>query len=193
MRIPRYKKIVVTFLTLIPSLTPYLGIIFSVMCLYCSLGLQIFGGLVYEDNPKLEGTKLKDNDYLVFNFNDYPTGMVTLFNLMVMGNWQDWMESYVQITGTSWVLLYFISFYVITVLLLVNLVVAFVLEAFFAEAELESNGVDEESNQVANEDTKKESSRPKRIRSTARNGRVQMLLHHMLSAELEKTQCDGEK
>ena len=26
------------------------------------------------------------------NFNDYPNGMVTLFNLLVMGNWQAWME-----------------------------------------------------------------------------------------------------
>lgn len=188
MRIPRYRKIIATFFTLIPSLTPYLGIIFCVMCLYCSLGLQLFGGLVHVDNPKLEGTSLEDNDYLFFNFNDYPSGMVTLFNLMVMGNWQIWMESYVQITGTSWALLYFISFYVITVLLLVNLVVAFVLEAFFAETELESNDGDEETDQ----DSKKESSRPKRIRSTARSGRVQKLLHHMLSAELEKTHCDGE-
>lgn len=30
--------------------------------------------------------------YLLFNFNDYPNGMVTLFNLLVMGNWQVWME-----------------------------------------------------------------------------------------------------
>ena len=30
--------------------------------------------------------------YLLFNFNDYPSGMVTLFNLLVMGNWQIWME-----------------------------------------------------------------------------------------------------
>jgi hypothetical protein len=30
--------------------------------------------------------------YLLFNFNDYPSGMVTLFNLLVMGNWQVWME-----------------------------------------------------------------------------------------------------
>lgn len=141
---------------------------------------------MYAGNPKLEGTSFKDDDYVFFNFNDYPSGMVTLFNLLVMGNWQIWMEGYVQITGTSWALLYFISFYVITVLLLVNLVVAFVLEAFFAETELESNSGDDETDQ----DAQKESSRPKgpkRIRSAARSGRVTMLLHHMLSAELEKT------
>lgn len=182
MRIPRYRKIIATFFTLIPSLTPYLAIIFCIMCLYCSLGLQLFGGLVYANNPKLEGTSFKNEDYLVFNFNDYPSGMVTLFNLLVMGNWQIWMEGYVQITGTSWALLYFISFYVITVLLLVNLVVAFVLEAFFAETELASDGGEDETDQ----DAKKEGSRPKRKKSAARSGRIKALLHHMLSAELEE-------
>ncbi|RYR43372.1 hypothetical protein Ahy_A08g039791 isoform K [Arachis hypogaea] len=33
-----------------------------------------------------------ENSYLLFNFNDYPNGMVTLFNLVVMGNWQVWMQ-----------------------------------------------------------------------------------------------------
>ncbi|RYR43366.1 hypothetical protein Ahy_A08g039791 isoform F [Arachis hypogaea] len=79
-----------------------------------------------------------ENSYLLFNFNDYPNGMVTLFNLVVMGNWQVWMQSYKELTGTSWTYVYFISFYLVTVLLLLNLVVAFVLEAFFAEMELES-------------------------------------------------------
>uniref|UniRef100_A0A0D9V442 EF-hand domain-containing protein n=1 Tax=Leersia perrieri TaxID=77586 RepID=A0A0D9V442_9ORYZ len=70
--------------------------------------LQIFGGIVYAGNPTLEETDLFDNDYLLFNFNDYPSGM-----------------SYRQLTG---------------ILLLLNLIVAFVLEAFFAEMELEKDG-----------------------------------------------------
>ncbi|EEF44430.1 conserved hypothetical protein [Ricinus communis] len=49
-------------------------------------------------------------------------------------------QSYRVLTGNSWTLAYFISFYLITVLLLLNLVVAFVLEAFFAEMELEKSG-----------------------------------------------------
>ncbi|KAH9330238.1 hypothetical protein KI387_002346, partial [Taxus chinensis] len=158
-RIPRYRGIMSTFFTLIPSLTPYLGIIFCVMCLYCSLGSQLFGGIVYAGNPKLKGTSLLEDDYLVFNFNDYPSGMVTLFNLMVLGNWQIWMESYVILTGSSWTLTYFISYYVITVLLLVNLVVAFILEAFFAQVELESDG---ETEQLHSKDSKNISSQHSR-------------------------------
>uniref|UniRef100_A0A0D9YD47 EF-hand domain-containing protein n=1 Tax=Oryza glumipatula TaxID=40148 RepID=A0A0D9YD47_9ORYZ len=84
---------------------------------------MIFGGIVYAGNPTLEETDLFSNDYLLFNFNDYPSGM-----------------SYRQLTGSYWSLIYFVSFYLISVLLLLNLIVAFVLEAFFAEMELEKDG-----------------------------------------------------
>lgn len=30
--------------------------------------------------------------YLLQNFNDFASGMVTLFDLLIMGNWQIWME-----------------------------------------------------------------------------------------------------
>lgn len=42
MHVKRYRAFVATFLTLIPSLMPYLGIIFCVLCIYCSLGEQVY-------------------------------------------------------------------------------------------------------------------------------------------------------
>ncbi|KAK8605735.1 hypothetical protein V6N13_102508 [Hibiscus sabdariffa] len=146
MHVRSYRAFVATFLTLIPSLMPYLGTILCILCIYCSIGVQVFGGIVNAGNPNLDATELTDDDYLLFNFNDYPNGMVTLFNLLVMGNWQIWMQSYKELTGTSWTLVYFISFYLVTVLLLLNLVVAFVLEAFFAEMDLEASGSGDEDN-----------------------------------------------
>lgn len=41
MHVKRYRAFVATFLTLIPSLMPYLGIIFCILCIYCSLGEQV--------------------------------------------------------------------------------------------------------------------------------------------------------
>ncbi|KAL3701106.1 hypothetical protein R1sor_019128 [Riccia sorocarpa] len=90
--IERYRVKVMTFINLIPNLLPYLGINFFLMCIYCTIGMQLFGGVVYDGNPKLEQTTMFENDYMVFNFNDYGSGMVTLFNVLVMGNWQVWME-----------------------------------------------------------------------------------------------------
>ncbi|GAB4859586.1 mitochondrial thiamine pyrophosphate transporter [Ancistrocladus abbreviatus] len=184
MRVKSYRAFIATFLTLIPSLMPYLGTIFCVMCIYCSLGVQIFGGIVSAGNPYLEGTDLAENGYLLFNFNDYPNGMVTLFNLLVMGNWQAWMQSYEDLTRTSWTLAYFISFYLITVLLILNLIVAFVLEAFFAELELEES---EESRAQG------EGGRERRqyVSTRSRSQRVDILLHHMLSSQLNKSQASN--
>ncbi|KAJ7948317.1 Two pore calcium channel protein 1 [Quillaja saponaria] len=190
MYVQRYRAFVATFLTLIPSLMPYLGTIFCVLCIYCSLGLQIFGGIVNAGNAKLEQTDLADdeNSYLLFNFNDYPNGMVTLFNLLVMGNWQVWMQSYRELTGTYWTLAYFVSFYLITVLLLLNLVVAFVLEAFFAELELESS----ETSEGNGKDGEGGKDRHRSVGTKTRSQRADALLHHMLSAELDQTQISNQ-
>ncbi|KAK3184137.1 hypothetical protein Dsin_031423 [Dipteronia sinensis] len=187
MHVQRYRAFLATFLTLIPSLMPYLGTIFCVMCIYCSLGVQIFGGIVNAGNSKLEQTGLADSDYLLFNFNDYPNGMVTLFNLLVMGNWQVWMQSYKELTGTWWTIIYFVSFYLITVLLLLNLVVAFVLEAFFAEIEMEL----ENSERCEEEDKDGGSKGRRSMGAKTRSQRVDILLHHMLSSELEKPESSS--
>uniref|UniRef100_A0A453FDE7 Ion transport domain-containing protein n=1 Tax=Aegilops tauschii subsp. strangulata TaxID=200361 RepID=A0A453FDE7_AEGTS len=183
LQVQRFRAFVATFFTLMSSLMPYLGIVFCVLCMYCSLGLQIFGGIVYAGNPTLEETDLFNNDYLLFNFNDYPSGMVTLFNLLVMGNWQVWMESYWQLTGSSWSLIYFVSFYLISILLLLNLIVAFVLEAFFAEMELEKGEEVDIQNSTSGGIKKR---RSMRVRS--KGTMVDILLHHMLSNELDGSQ-----
>ncbi|XP_030930422.1 two pore calcium channel protein 1A-like isoform X1 [Quercus lobata] len=182
MYVKRYRAFIATFITLIPSLMPYLGTIFCVLCIYCSLGVQIFGGIVNAGNASLDGTDLSDDDYLLFNFNDYPNGMVTLFNLLVMGNWQAWMQSYRELTGTAWSLTYFVSFYLITVLLLLNLIVAFVLEAFFAEMDLESS----ENFEEQDKEVQGRKDRRRSVGTKSRSQRVDLLLHHMLSAELDK-------
>lgn len=41
MHVQRYRAFLATFLSLVPSLMPYLGTIFCVMCIYCSLGVQV--------------------------------------------------------------------------------------------------------------------------------------------------------
>lgn len=50
MHVKQYRGFVATFLTLIPSLMPYLGIIFCVLCIYCSLGVQVNEMLLLVDH-----------------------------------------------------------------------------------------------------------------------------------------------
>uniref|UniRef100_A0A0A9LQU7 ATTPC1 n=1 Tax=Arundo donax TaxID=35708 RepID=A0A0A9LQU7_ARUDO len=100
-----------------------------------------------------------------------------------MGNWQVWMESYAHLTGSSWSLIYFVSFYLISVLLLLNLIVAFVLEAFFAEMELEKAGEADMQDPTPQGRNKRPSMRLK-----TKGTMVDILLHHMLSSELDGSQ-----
>ncbi|KAG5597130.1 hypothetical protein H5410_038362 [Solanum commersonii] len=92
--------------------------------------------------------------------------------------------SYKELTGTAWTYVYFVSFYLISVLWLLNLIVAFVLEAFQAEMDLEAaaNCVDG--------DDKESSERRRNVGTKTRSQRVDFLLHHMLSSEL--TECSHD-
>ncbi|RDX82019.1 Two pore calcium channel protein 1, partial [Mucuna pruriens] len=117
-----------------------------------------------------------ENSYLLFNFNDYPNGMVTLFNFLVTATWDEVMTSYKELTGTSWTYLYFISFYLITVLLLLNLIIAFVLEAFFAEMDLESS----ETCEGNDKEVEGDKYRRRSIGTKSRSQRVDVLLHHIV-------------
>ncbi|XP_024390296.1 two pore calcium channel protein 1 [Physcomitrium patens] len=185
--VERYKVMVATFFKLIPNLMPYLGIVFCLMCLFCSLGVHLFGGLVYAGNPILETTSMFESDYLLQNFNDFSSGMVTLFDLLIMGSWQTWMDSYVVLTGTWWTMFYFWGFYVIAVLFLLNLIAAFVLEAFFAEMEMAaSTKSSDEDGSSSDSDNEADRFNPRRRAKRARDFNVQSLLNHMLSAEMEK-------
>jgi two pore calcium channel protein len=188
----RYQVMVTTFLKLIPSLMPYLGITFCLMCFFCTLGVQLFGGIIHDGNPRLPGSAIAENDYYVKNFNDFPSGMVVLFDLLITGNWHIWMDGFVEVTGNRWSQLFFWSFYVMGVLFLFNLVVAFVLEAFFAEMEMHSaakEAAGSDDNSTDDEDRRNPRD-PRRKAKRAKNDNVESLLNHILESELEKTRSE---
>jgi len=70
----------------------------------------------------------------VNNFNDFGSACVTLFELLVVNNWQVLMGGFVAVRGTQ-ARVFFITFYTIAVVMVLNLIVAFVLDAFFRKEE----------------------------------------------------------
>ena len=62
-------------------------LLFLVYYIFATLGIQLFGGLIYEGNEALAPTGFAAGEYWPLNFNDFPSGMVTLFVLMVVNNW----------------------------------------------------------------------------------------------------------
>ena len=64
------------------------------------------------------------------NFNDFGASCVTLFHIMIVNNWYVTCDMFTDIVGSFWPRVYFITFWVICVLIMLNLVVSFVLEIY---------------------------------------------------------------
>ena len=129
---------------LVPILhmTSVLGIIYYVFAL---LGMFLFGGLVHKDldYPLVEGPYTVPASFHLVNFNDFFSSIVTLFTLMVVNNWMISVSQYTFVTtGTynkNFVRFYFIAFYYFSVIIGINLVVAYVLDMYASTERLEAD------------------------------------------------------
>lgn len=131
---PRGHVIFSTVTSLVPMLLPILGLQYVVCALFSLLGMKLFGGTVYASNPRLAGTEYLKAGFLGFNYNDFGSAMTTSFNLCVVNNWFIIMDGVTAASGDTWLApLFFVSFYFVVVVFVLNVVVAFLLEAFLSK------------------------------------------------------------
>ena len=100
------------------------------------LGMELWGGEIYEGNPLLEGTAFALSNYYANNFNNFVFAYVTCFELMVVNNWQVIASGYVALSGTyAW--FFFLSFNLWVVIIVVGWVVACIIESFQVHYEMQ--------------------------------------------------------
>ena len=76
--------------------------------------------------------------WYTMNFNDYGSGLITLFHQMVINNWFVTVDMYSYVMGEEnewWIKFYFISFWITIVLIQLNILIAIFLEIFGAVAD----------------------------------------------------------
>lgn len=116
---------------IVPSFTRLFMLLFIVFYLYATLGEQFFGGQIRHNNKRLTpDVPFVQSDYWVYNFNDFVSGMVTLFVLMVINNWNVVVSGFLASTGTAWSPVFFVSFLIIVNLVVLNILMALILESF---------------------------------------------------------------
>ena len=134
----QFQVIGSTFIDILPAARRILLFLFSIMYIFSSLGMILFGGLITRDpiNPlseKLRGTSFAENNYWENNFNDLLAGMNVLFNLLVVNNWTTQADGILAVTGTKFSRLYFLGFHLVGVVLVANVVTAFIIDSFIDE------------------------------------------------------------
>lgn len=105
---------------------PFWMMMLSIYMIYfwaAQIGQICFGGLV--------STSSVNNDlFYLMNFNDYAMSLITLFQIMVGNNWYVTCNMYCELVGNSWPRLFFIVWWILSMLILANIVVAFIMEIY---------------------------------------------------------------
>merc|ERR550532_2282962 len=86
-------------------------------------------------NPKLNGSEFFNRRYCGNNFNSLFHAFVVLFELMVVNQWHVLSEGFVLVTHKA-ARIYFITFHMACVVIILNIFTAFVLEVFILEYSL---------------------------------------------------------
>lgn len=145
----RFQLIGMISAEILPEAASVMTVLFFTMYFFAALGMQIYGGLVTRDpnNPLaylILDTEFADNLYWANNFNDMFSGMNVLFNLLVVNNWTECEAGYEAVTQSKWVRFFFLAFHILGVVLVNNLVIAFIITSFLQQQAIFSERTDEE-------------------------------------------------
>jgi len=106
--------------------------LFFVFYLYGTVGVVVFGGRIRVDAPSLKHTPFADSVYFANNFNDFASGLVVLFELMVINNWFVIAGGLAAITPNApyvaW--LFCITFYACIHTVILNVLITSVVETY---------------------------------------------------------------
>lgn len=142
----RLQPIISSFLRVTKEIASLFGVVFVLFYPYAIIGMDNFGGL-YRGNPVLTAQNpplaYVQQDFWALNFQDLTSAYVTMFHILAVNNWWVTLEAAERVAPPAMAEMFFISFVIICSVLIINIMVAFVLEKFVAtfKEERERGGV----------------------------------------------------
>uniref|UniRef100_A0A8C9VL27 Two pore segment channel 2 n=1 Tax=Scleropages formosus TaxID=113540 RepID=A0A8C9VL27_SCLFO len=123
--------IVFRFLRIIPEIKVMRTAAVVVYYVFAILGIWLFQGSIPAPS-NVSTTRCGTYEQLGYwpnNFDDFAAALVLLHNIMVVNNWQVFMEAFTEYTS-EWSKIYFVSWWLTSSVMWVNLFVALILENF---------------------------------------------------------------
>jgi voltage-gated sodium channel len=120
--LPELRLIVATMLRSIPSLANVIVLLGLILYVYAIVGVHLFAGV----DPE--------------NWGSLPLAGLTLFEILTLEGWVDLMNGSLAATGWAWV--YYVSFVVLAVFVVVNLFIAIVINNLEAAKREEHGATD---------------------------------------------------
>ncbi|KAJ8366122.1 hypothetical protein SKAU_G00149530 [Synaphobranchus kaupii] len=143
--IKRFRTIINTLIKIGPTILTFGQLILVVYYIFAMVGMELFKGKVrffengstdperdYCGNPLLKGSDFARLNYCRNNFNDIISSFILLLELTVVNQWHVLSSGFTMVTHVS-ARIFFVLFHIVVVIIIINIFVAFVLEAFFVE------------------------------------------------------------
>jgi hypothetical protein len=144
----QFRIISATVVQISPALLRYLAVLVALFYAFAVVGMELFAGMLsrdcYPDELaaaceqriwRIQHSSYGVNHYWSNNFSSLSSALVVLFQQMVVNNWVIVMEGAVAAAGNEWPRLYFISFWVSCVVIVMNVLIAFLIDAYQAHVE----------------------------------------------------------
>ncbi|KAM9819843.1 two pore segment channel 3 isoform X1 [Syngnathus typhle] len=155
--IKRFRTIMNTLIRIGPAILTFGQLILVVYYVFAVVGMELFKGKVkFEEddaaagpaaadcgNPLLRGSAFARLGYCKNNFNNVLNAFVLLVQLTVVNQWHVLSSGFSAVTHKS-ARIYFVLFHITVVIIIINIFVAFVLEAFFLEYTLDKSNLHSE-------------------------------------------------
>lgn len=134
-RVPRLRLAMRTISRLLPHLALYATLLVLALYTYAVIGMQNFSGLINRQVRARNCTLTSGRTlpYCELTFDSFGSSLLLLFDLLVVNQWHVFADTYSSLAGSRLVRLYFVSFHLLCVLIVLNIFTAFVLEAFALE------------------------------------------------------------
>ncbi|KAJ0001572.1 hypothetical protein NQD34_001368 [Periophthalmus magnuspinnatus] len=133
-----------TLMDLVKNLRAFAGILVVVYYVFAVIGIWLFEGAIKPPpHPEYENTETQNIttnfsvicgtyeqlEYWPNNFDDFAAAIILLYDVMIVNNWQAFIEAYSRYT-TEWSKIYFVGWWLVSSVMWVNLFVALILENF---------------------------------------------------------------
>ncbi|XP_077567837.1 two pore channel protein 2 isoform X2 [Stigmatopora nigra] len=131
-----------TLLDLVKNLRAFAGILVVAYYIFAVFGIWLFEGAIkppsvpynttinnITSNLSTECGTYEQLGYWPNNFDDFAAAIILLYNIMIINNWQAFIEAYTRYT-TEWSKIYFVCWWFTSSVMWVNLFVALILENF---------------------------------------------------------------
>ncbi|XP_076445544.1 two pore channel protein 2-like [Babylonia areolata] len=135
--IPHIKSMRVissVLIDLVRNMKSFAGVLIVIYYVFAILGMELFRGVITfrnatQSNNTYDCGTYQQLQYWANNFDDFAASLVVLWDVMVVNNWMVFLEAYRAATS-AWSYLYFVAWWLISVIIVLNLFTALIMENF---------------------------------------------------------------